>query len=338
MIRLQTDETLQDEAQNQVSEDESQDIDLASFSKSVFDSLIERDIAPLPLNYQAYFEQMLNSTSINFQKQIHNLMQTDLSNDDRNILFEKNIHLAFANTREILKCISGIYKSLVLMDSLEKKWLTSLRANNVNSQDFLSDTKSLQTTIESQLNQLKTLYQKCNAILETINTNTMYDAKFDTYNKRYFIKLVQSEQNLIQKFSHTSSLLMLTLPNSVISSINGDQAKGLVIMKTIAKLLLKTSRRSDIIGYIGNGIFSMLLKNSDVFSATKASERLIELIKSAQVMLGKEKIDLDLHIGIAKMSAERSAEDALNYAIGALRLAQKNNLSYVVCKNDEEKA
>lgn len=309
---------------------------LESFSQKVFDTLLDKNIPLLPLNYQVYFEQMLNDTSQEFQKKVHSLIESNTNNDDRNINFEKNIHSAFANTRDILKCTSSIYKNLVLMNETEKKWHSNLLTNNTNSQRFINDTEILQNDIDEQINQLKILYQKCTKILENINTNTMYDSKFDTYNKRYFIYLVQNEQKMIEKFRHTSTIIMLTLTNQVIQYIKNDQAAALIIMKTIAKLLLKTSRRSDIIGYVGNGIFSMLLKHSDIIVSQRASERLIELIKSTNVFLGKREINLDLNIGIAKMNTNRSAENSLNFAINALRLAQQSKTPYIVYKDDVE--
>ena len=180
----------------------------------------------------------------------------------------------------------------------------------------------------------KTLYQQCSKALENLNTNTMYDSKFDVYNKRYFIQLVQDEAKSVQKFQHISTILMMALPHSITQYLNNDQM-AIVIMKTVAKLLLKTSRRSDMIGYIGNGIFGMLLKHSDIFSSKKASERLIELLKNTNVFIGSNELNLNLNIGIAKIKTDRSAQDSLNYSISALRLAQQNKVEYLVYKEDD---
>ncbi|RDU65035.1 diguanylate cyclase domain-containing protein [Helicobacter sp. MIT 14-3879] len=351
MIRLQKDENetnidnilndipnVTDDVEDNLNLDESdtnleQGDNLDSFSKEVISALKSKNMPLLPLNYQAYFEQMLDNKNIEFQKKIYSLMETDTRNDERNINFEKTIHIAFANTRDILKCTSSIYKNLMLVNDIEKKCLNELN-NNVISTKFIQETNSLQMQIDSQINQLKILYQKCNKILENINTNTMYDSKFDTYNKRYFINLVQDEKKMVEKFNHTSTIIMMTIPLIVTRYIKNDQTTALIIMKTIAKLLLKTSRRSDIIGYIGNGIFAMLLKHSDVFAAKKASERLIELLRNTNVILGNKEINLDLNIGISKLKSDRSAEESLNFAINALRNAQRSNTNYIIYKDD----
>ena len=353
MIRLQTNESeidniLQGDAPSADSSSESgksppieapeQAISIENFSTEVFKTLLNKQVAPLPLNYQTYFETLLNTKDIEFQKKIHELMEAadDHSDDERNITFEKSIHSAFANTRDIMKCTSSIYKNLMIMNDIEKRWSADLESDNPNPAKFMQESKNIQHQIDNQINQLKILYQKCNKILENINTNTMYDSKFNTYNKRYYIYLVQNEQKMVEKFAHTSTIIMMSLPLGVTRYLQNDQTTALIVMKTVAKLLLKTSRRSDVIGYVGNGIFGMLLKHSDLFSTQKASERLIDLMKNTNVFLDKREIHLDLNIGISKLKPERNAEDSLNCAINALRTAQKSNAPYMIYKDDKE--
>ncbi|RAX55293.1 hypothetical protein CCY99_00920 [Helicobacter sp. 16-1353] len=320
-----------DENPSDTNEDSMQQGSLDSFSNEVLKELINKNIPPLPSNYQTFFEQMLNNCDLDFQKKIYDLMEADTKNDDRNIIIEKNIHLAFVKTKDLLKCTSSIYKNFIFMSETQHKLLT----HSTDNMKFLQETKQIQEIIDKQIGQLKLLYQQCNKVLENININTMYDSKFDVYNKRYFIQLVQEEALAVQKFQHTSTILMMTLPYSVTQYLNNDQM-AIIIMKTVAKLLLKTSRRSDMIGYIGNGIFGMLLKHSNIFSSKKASERLVELLKNTNIFIGNNEINLDLNIGIAKITPTRSAENALNYAISALRLAQKTKVEYVIYKEDVE--
>lgn len=308
---------------------------LNNFAKNVLSKLIEKDIPPLPSNYQIYFEQMLSKESMEFQKKIYTLLEAEAGNDERNINFEKNINAAFINTKGILKCILGIYKNLTIMNEIEKKWFLGLKRGDISTDKYIEEISVIQKTIDKQNNELKLLYNKGNNILENINTNKMYDSKFDVYNKRYFIHLVQEELKAVQKFQHTSTILMMTLPASVSKYLTNDKI-ALIVMKTIAKLLLKTSRRSDMIGYIGNGIFCMLLKHSDIFSSKKASERLVELLNNTNIFIGDSDINLDIKIGIAKIASNRSAETSLNYAISALRSAQKSPMPYSICKEDDE--
>ncbi len=308
---------------------------LDNFSKNVLSTLMEKNIPPLPINFQAYFEQMLDSENLDFQKKIYNLMEDDTKNSDKSIDIQKDIHMAFMLTKDILKSTSLIYKNLALINEIEHKWFATLKTENAENDKFIYKIQSLQQAIDNQIEQLKDSYQQCDKILEHINNNTIYDLEFDVYNKRYFIQCVQDEQKMVQKFHHCSTILMLALPKHIIQYLNNDKTL-LFIMKTVAKLLLKTSRRSDITGYIGNGIFSMLLKYSDIISAQKASERIMELLKNTSIFIGDNEINLDLHIGISKITSYRNIQDTLNFAIIALRQAQQKQTSYMIYKEDND--
>ena len=306
---------------------------LNSLSNEVLKALSSKNIPPLPANYQAFFEQILEKYDLEFQKKIYDLIEADAKNDDRNIDFEKNIHITFVKTKDLLKCTSSIYKSFIMMNDLYEQLI---KANQVNiDSQMLDKLKQGKDSIDKKVVTLKSLYQQCSQALENININTIYDSKFDVYNKRYFIKLVQEESMAVNKFNHNSTILMVALPYSITRYLSNEQM-AIVIMKTVAKLLLKTSRRSDMIGYIGNGIFGMLLKHSDIFSSKKASERLVELLKNTNVFLSSNELTLNLNIGIAKIKPDRSAQDSLNYAISALKLAQQNQVEYVVYKEDDD--
>lgn len=308
---------------------------LNSFAKNVLSKLIEKDIPPLPNNYQIYFEQMLDREDLDLQKKIHLLLEAESNNDDRNIDFEKNINFVFVNTKQILKCTLAIYKNLSLINDIEKKWCMKLNRQDHQNDEHLKQIEDLQNQVDIQNRELKLLYSKGNQILENIYANAMYDSKFDVYNKRYFIKLVQEEIKAVQKFQHTSTIFMMTLPERIMQYLTSDKT-ALVVMKTFCKLLLKTSRRSDLIGYIGNGIFGMLLKHSDISSARKASDRLAELLHNTNIFIGDNDINLDIKIGIAKAVQNRNAETSINYAISALREAQKSEFSYIIYKEDAE--
>lgn len=307
--------------------------ELETFAHDVLGALIQKQIPPLPSNFEEIFEQMLNGRDIEFQKKIRALLDGEVKDGDRNIKFEKNIHLVFAKTKELLKCISGIYKNFAdISDGYE-----AIATNTEQNVEALRHLHQLQMLADRQVSSLKTLYQQCDQILENINISTMYDLKFDVFNKRYFAHLVQEEAAAVRKYSHASSILMIALPPSVTQQLSSEQT-ALVVMKTIARLLLKTSRRSDMIGYIGQGIFAMLLKHSDIESSKKASERLIHLMHDTSIYLGSSEVTLNVNIGISKITGEQSANESLNHAIAALHLARKNKSPFVIYKDDDKGA
>jgi diguanylate cyclase (GGDEF)-like protein len=94
--------------------------------------------------------------------------------------------------------------------------------------------------------------------------------------------------------------------------------------RTIARLLLKTSRRSDIVAHYGNGMFSMLLKHTDIEHAKKASERLCELVSNSNFFLGEKEIQLQISIGITDVDATHSVEETVVAAMNGIEKAYKD--------------
>lgn len=127
---------------------------------------------------------------------------------------------------------------------------------------------------------------------------------------------------------------MVQLSNTTVSLINSEKAKGMMI-RTVARLLLKTSRRSDLVAHYGEGIFAMLLKHTDTQSAKLAADRLYDLVASTNFFLGDQEIKLQIAIGISELNTSHSTEEILVGTLEAMYASQnEKKLHYVVC-NDQ---
>ena len=101
--------------------------------------------------------------------------------------------------------------------------------------------------------------------------------------------------------------------------------------KTIARLLLKTSRRSDTVAHYGNGVFTMLLKHTDIDSAKRASERLCDLVSNSNFFLADREIQLKISIGITDITENHSVEEIIVSSMDAIEKAYEDpNLDYAV--------
>jgi diguanylate cyclase (GGDEF)-like protein len=134
---------------------------------------------------------------------------------------------------------------------------------------------------------------------------------------------IESELELIKEFKHKSSLIMIELDKDLKVEVNNDKAI-MLMTKTIARLLLKTSRRSDTVAHYGNGIFSMLLKHTDISSSQKAAERLCSLVSDSNFFLSEKEIKLKISIGITKISLGMSVEEIIVDGINGIEEAYKN--------------
>jgi len=147
------------------------------------------------------------------------------------------------------------------------------------------------------------------------------------------------EQSLKQGFSSIKGILgvtanlykNMTLMTKILEKRKKDEKAVLLMVRTIARLLLKTSRRSDIVAHYGNGVFSMLLKHTDIESAKKASERLCELVSNSNFFLADREIQLKISIGVTDIDPEFSVEEIVVSALDGIEKAYElKNSDYAV--------
>lgn len=315
---------------------------LESFAREVLDKLMDENIPPVPSNFATYFEKILDEKPEEFKKKVYSSMELEQEDGgDKRLVIEKRIRESFINVREILKNVSTIYKNISLMSDIAKKRVKEIA--NVNNQlavqnivsSLNRDLDKLLAIIKNQSVTLKELYQQNAAIVKEVEEETIFDSQFGIYNKRYFLSQIEKEVKSIKQYNHQSTIILSKLSNSVLKSI--DNQKTLMVMnRTVSKLLLKTSRRSDIVAYFQDGIFVMLLRHTDLFGAKKTSERVSELVKSTNFFIGDKEVTLNISIGIALLKVDRSVEENISCAMLALQSSDENPAKpFFVCKQDE---
>lgn len=181
-----------------------------------------------------------------------------------------------------------------------------------------NDVTKLGTILDKQISTMKEHYQDTADIVKEVEQGSIFDQRFGVYNKRYLLTKLNQESQLIGQFKHNSSLVTVTLTNEIKGMVPSEKAI-LLMERTVARLLMKTSRRSDIVAHYSEGVFAMLLKHTDLINAERASNRLIELVGSTNFFLGEKEIILGVNIGIASIKTERSAEETLLAALDAMK-------------------
>jgi diguanylate cyclase (GGDEF)-like protein len=192
------------------------------------------------------------------------------------------------------------------------------------------DVSKLNTILLKQSSQMKLLYEETAAIIKNVENETIFDNQFGVYNKRNLLLKIEQEMGLIKEFKHKSSLIMIELSRDLVKSVQNE--KAIILMtRTIARLLLKTSRRSDTVAHYGNGVFAMLLKHTDIESAKKASERLCDLVSNSNFFMGDREIQLKISIGVTNVDAEYSVEEIVVSAMNAIEKAYtQSGVDYAV--------
>ncbi|ADN10159.1 GGDEF domain-containing protein [Sulfurimonas autotrophica] len=311
--------------------------DIEIYAKEVLNALIADNLPPTPNNFSLYFDRLLEDKSENLRKQIHSILELEENNDDEStILLEQNLKQGFTSIKSILTVTANLYKNMSLMTKILEKRKKELESTpevkaTLNVIDILEgDVSKLNSILKTQSSQMKTIYDDTAKIVKSVENETIFDNKFGVYNKRYLLTKIEQEIGLIKEFNHKSSLIMIELSRELKKSVNNDKAI-LLMTRTIARLLLKTSRRSDIVAHYGNGVFAMLLKHTDIESAKKASERLCDLVSNSNFFLADREIQLKISIGVTNIDSEHSVEEIVVSAMDGIQKAyEQKSMNYAV--------
>lgn len=311
--------------------------DLEAYSKEVLEALIKDGLPPTPNNFSLYFDRLIEDKSHSTRKRIMSIIELEESNEDENsIILEQSLKQGFSSVKNILGITANIYKNMSLMTKILDRRIKELEANP-NAQEAKSVVSSLETDIlklngilQKQSSNIKSMYDETAKIVKNVEKETIFDNQYGVFNKRNLMIKLEKEIELIHKFKHKSSLIMIELSRELKDSIGNDKAV-MLMTKTIARLLLKTSRRSDTVAHYGNGVFAMLLKHTDIESAKKASERLCDLVSNSNFFLGDREIHLKISIGITDITDNHSVEEIIVSAIDGIEKAYENpNMDYAV--------
>ncbi|WP_304546004.1 GGDEF domain-containing protein [Sulfurimonas microaerophilic] len=304
--------------------------DVEIYAKEVLASLIADNLPPTPNNFSLYFDRLLEDKSENLRRQIHSMLELEESNDDENtIALEQNLKQGFLSIKSILGVTANLYKNMALMNKILEKRKEEL-SSSPDAKEALSvigvlegDVSKLNSILKTQSSKMKDIYDETATIVKTVENETIFDNKFGVYNKRYLLTKIEQEISLITEFKHKSSLMMIELDGTLKKSVKND--KAIVLMtRTIARLLLKTSRRSDIVAHYGGGVFSMLLKHTDLDNAKRAAIRLSELVSNSNFFLADREIQLKISIGITNIDSNYSVEEIVVSALDGIAKAYED--------------
>ncbi|MDQ1264081.1 MAG: hypothetical protein QG559_1082 [Campylobacterota bacterium] len=304
--------------------------DLELYSKEVLQELLKDGLPPTPNNFSLYFDRLLEEKSQNTRKVILSVLEQEESNEDeRGLVLEQSLKQGFSSIKNILGVTANLYKNMSLMTKILEKRKQELQAV-ATTQETLSiaaslesDVSKLNSILKNQSSSMKEMYDDTAKIIKNVESETIFDNQFGVYNKRYLMSKIEKEISLIAKFKHKSSLIMIELSRDLKNSVKNEKAV-MLMTKTIARLLLKTSRRSDIVSHYGNGVFTMLLKHTDIESAKKASERLCDLVSNSTFFLADREMQLKIAIGITDITEGSSVEEIVVSSIEGVEKAYED--------------
>ncbi|MDR2904652.1 MAG: diguanylate cyclase [Helicobacteraceae bacterium] len=306
------------------------------FVRSVLDELAKDSLPPLPNYYQMYFEKLLDEKPYEFRKSVNDFIEGDgNAEDEKRMKMEQQLQDSFTIFREILQNVATLFKNVSNMTLISKRRMQESRG--VNSPGALqnltlalnNDLEKLNSTLNSQAIIIKNLYTKSAKIIQEVKGETIYDAQYGIFNKRYLVEQIKLEIAQIAKLKHESSLILAKLSKNIKDKIPNEK-QLLLINRTISKLFMKTSRRSDVVAHFGEGCFAMLLKHTDEKNAARAALRITETTNGSHFFISDDEIKLEISIGIASLGGAPDPESVMVRSLDAMNQADNEKQIYVI--------
>ncbi len=314
---------------------------LEEFAKKIFNKMLSENVPPIPYYYNIYFLNELDNESEEFKKHVYEMMSIEESSEvEKEIEIEKKLKYSFKYSKELLQKIAILYKNIQTLKSLLQKYIKE-NSHITNSKMFERILLSLEDNLQKvsskfdrELSEIKELYSKNIEILKEIETSSVYDARYGVYNKNYFLKELKKEIMLSKKFKHPSSVITIKIKDKILKSLKSEKSK-IMLSRSLAKIMLKTSRRTDIVAHIENGIFAMLLKSTDRVGAYKTVERLGDVVSLSTIFLEGEEISTEIVAGICEFNENYTEEVCLSNAFKAMEVAQKEDMLYHIYEGEK---
>jgi diguanylate cyclase (GGDEF)-like protein len=276
-------------------------------SNEVINKLLEKEINITPNNFSIYFYKILDKKELKEKEEILNII--DLENGlDSNIIniekhflnniilekFEKIFKTNLNNYKNILSIIKKIQNSKNKKDFLKKQKFDSLLLNF--EQDLLKLNNILFKNQKNIKNNIETIYNN----IKNIKDINIYHIDFNMYNEKYIKDIIQKELKLFSLDNNKKETSLIFLKLKDINEIEFNTQKQL--NKTIAKLLIKTGRRSDVIGYLGDDVFVILLKYTNFENAKKTINRIKNMVENTTLFIKDKEVQLLINIDVIELN------------------------------------
>jgi diguanylate cyclase (GGDEF)-like protein len=303
------------------------EISLEKFSAYVLQEIEAKGLPATPDNYEIYFLQLLEFQNESFQKKIFQLLDKEkighTIEDKKN--FEESIQKSLQLTEQLLNVTTKAHTNLGIMKNIVSKREQELGSRR--TRDIIKllkfDLNKLDGILSKQSDSMKNLYGRNVDVVNSIHEKTIFDRKYQTYNRKYFIDSLRNEIQKVEYFKHQTSILLL-IPHKSLTSQNLSPKIAFIISKTIATILMQNSRRSDVVAYYGNNIFGVMLTHSDIAKSRDKLQKFITSFKESSLFIAGKEIEIKVKMGLTLLNSQKRVEDSLLSALEALKKANRD--------------
>lgn len=131
------------------------------------------------------------------------------------------------------------------------------------------------------------------------------------YNRRGFYELGQREVERARRFKRPLAAVMMDLDHFKYVNDAYGHAIGDQVLKGVAERCLRTLRRIDILGRMGGDEFTILLPETNMYTARGVAERLRRKIVETPIDTEKAPVSISASLGVARATAATPDLDVL---------------------------
>lgn len=131
------------------------------------------------------------------------------------------------------------------------------------------------------------------------------------YNRRGFYELGRREVERARRFQRPLAAIMMDIDNFKQINDTYGHSTGDQVLQAVAQRCRENLRKIDILGRLGGDEFTILLPETDMFTASSVAERVRQYIAGTPVQTHQVNLDVTVSIGIARATDDTPDLDKL---------------------------
>lgn len=140
---------------------------------------------------------------------------------------------------------------------------------------------------------------------------SIHDSLTAIYNRRYFTIRYLEEFDRAQRFNLVLSFLMIDIDNFKKINDTYGHLVGDVVLRNVAKLILKNLREMDFVARFGGEEFAVILPETDKAGAIMVAERISSRISHEHIHAFDELLTVTVSVGVASFPQNTLHSDVL---------------------------
>lgn len=305
------------------------------FARNVVSELINDNIPPIPMNYQIYFNKLLDGPSVTmtFRKRVEEMMDFEKTQDSKQAFIENKVKKSFTSINVLLQDIAMIYKNTEVMKELIEKRnaeltinSSALAINNIISM-LQSDFERYLAVLERCSCAVKSGFEDVSYVYKSIEENSDFDQNFDVYNRKFLLHLLKTCKEGFERYNYQHCIVFFRIKDGIFKNL---EAKGkFILLKTLAKILNKNAKKGNVVAHYQDGIFAMLLQHTNINKTKEFIENIIEQIYNTNFFISDTEIEMDLQVSVTAIKDD-DTEKLIAKLIKALDRSGKDKENFVV--------